>query len=146
MLKTLEGKSTTLREIVDAVGSFWFQHERESMTKEFVTIENMFAAVMSAGPEFSGGDENQCREIAYEWIYHKFSIASAKEWMTVGFWEASVAAKIRNAGITTESAKHTARNLVKQNGPDSFTSGSPIYAMCNGQDYPVEEFIRECLD
>lgn len=60
---------------------------------------------------------------------------------SIGVWEPSVAAALRDAGLTPAQAKAAAERLVEENGSDDYTDGDPIYSVCN-RDTRIEDIMK----
>lgn len=110
------------------------------------------------GPQFTG---NNVDDEAQGWLDEGFDAESAGEWCEIGCWDASTAARLRDAGLSAKDADTAADALIevekekweKEDAyamehdlelPDhdsEYTDGSPIYSACNN-DTPVSKIIE----
>ncbi len=79
---------------------------------------------------FSG---NSTYDMAKEWADAEFSPDDVAEWIQAGFWNASTAAKLREAGLSADDAENAANALLDETGDDGrYTDNDPVYSCCNG--------------
>lgn len=102
----------------------------DAMTGRDADLIEMSYMLDGYGERFAG---NNVDEVAQDWLDNDFSASEAGEWCDVGFWDASTAAQIRDAGISATEAKAAAEALAGEyeDASDEFTDGCPIYSVCN---------------
>lgn len=93
-------------------------------------MSDMIQELERHGWRFTG---NNVQDIAQEWLDADFTAYEAAEWCEAGCWEPSVAAQLRDAGVTTDQATARAEALEDacEDAAEEYTDGSVIYAICN---------------
>jgi len=95
-----------------------------------MTTKKNTAAIKSdlvrRGVFFHGGRIDQ---VAANWA-DVFSVSDAAAWMDVGFWDASAAESMRDAGYTPEKVLELSD--AQRDAGIQYSSGDLIYALCNG--------------
>lgn len=117
-----------------------YEIEIEEALDEMVGRDNdvieMAKMLESHGQMFTG---NNVDDEAQGWIDNGFTPEVADEWCEIGCWDASVAAQLRDAGLTPDDAHNTANLMIDmeeerddEDDPSEYTDGDPIYSICNG--------------
>lgn len=128
------GKQIAAKEMEDPD----FDCEWEDVT----ALHQMVEMIKGHGPRFIGVN---AEDEAQEWIDHGFDVDDANEWCKIGVWEQSVAARLRDDGLTPEQVSDAECELMDADDPDNseFTDGSPIYSVCNN-DTSIDVLIDAC--
>lgn len=130
-----------------------------SYGKDVWKVHNMAMMLSEYDQRFTG---NNISDEAEGWIDEGFTPESARKWVDIGMWDASVAAKFRDAEFTPDQVAEAASKLVAaedevwdeidENAAESdedwspcdrdskYTDGDPIYSVCN-RDTDIQEII-----
>lgn len=101
------------------------------------SINSIVSVLRMHGEVFTGGPDREV-DIAREWLGYGFDAHGTDRWCSVGVWEPSIAAQLRDARVSPARAKARSESLVEaieEAGGDpaeTYTDGCPIYAVCNG--------------
>ena len=105
--------------------------------------------LLESGETFSGGSHNSALEIASQWYAHGFDVDAMSDWIQARVWEADVAAKFVDNGITPDQVVDASKSLLESDGnpydaPERWDSGCPIYHACNNNDTKpiIDEILR----
>lgn len=86
------------------------------------TIEEIKDILAIEGDAYSGGNDEQCEQITREWQEAFGDVATIREWIDAGYWDAATARKVAGAGYTPQH---------KPEFIEPREYASPIYALCN---------------
>lgn len=101
------------------------------------SINSILSVLRSHGEAFTGGPSCE-NDVAREWQGYGFDADVTDRWCSVGVWDASIAAQLRDAGVSPSQATARAKALVEAirdadgDPAETYTDGCPIYAVCNG--------------
>lgn len=124
-------------------------------------LDEMATMLERHGSTFSG---NSSTDTAQDWLDNDFDADAAGSWCEIGCWDATVAAELRDTGLTPAQVDDAATKLrdaedaewdaideaAAEADPDNwtpcnrdskYTDGDPIYSVCNN-DTPVQELIN----
>lgn len=107
-----------------------FRRIMDSLGLENETLPAIMILLNEAGERFSG---NSTYDMAQEWADAEFSPDACAEWIRAGFWNATTAAALRDAGLSANDASNASIALIDATGDDGrYTDNDPVYSCCNG--------------
>ena len=102
-------------------------------------IQEIASVLLSHGETYHGG---RVDDVAEDWDSYGFIAAQVDEWCEIGVWDAATANDFCAAGMRPCHVKKVSRRMIEKNGADAYTSGCPIYAVCNG-DLSTRKIVKE---